>query len=434
MSFFDEVEDEVRSFRADGVGVRGFRLALAETVSAELGMEANRAGSPYAPLSVKALGGGSFVIQWDDGLLSAGSLSRAPREALRETLAAAAGGRYDDPDDAAFPEPAPVPTVPLFSPGAAAVARGDDPDWLPATIGILRGVGSRCGARLLDASARAAHTRRRVVTSGGFTAEAESTSVDFGLALDSLVWDGFSRRETFAAGDVEALSRLTVLDYETLRAMSPSAPRGLTRVVLHPRVSEQFLRAFLFANLSGGAVANGRSRFRPADFAEGLRAFREDLSIAADPLRPLSPGSFTFSDEGVPARAFPLVAGGRLRSPTLSLKHARRLSLPPAPAPAEIEGWRIDLANRLTRAAALGSASEVLLVHSVLGMHTQDPARGDYSLLCPQGALWRDGKAAGRASATLNGSFFRDLCSEGLALVDFEGFSCPGLMLDVALS
>ena len=76
---------------------------------------------------------------------------------------------------------------------------------------------------------------------------------------------------------------------------------------------------------TGGAVANGRSRFDGDDFKSGRRVFREDFSVETRPLVPLSLGSFGFTDEGVPAREVTLVENGRLVTPALGLKHARRL-------------------------------------------------------------------------------------------------------------
>ncbi|MCU0727165.1 MAG: metallopeptidase TldD-related protein [Planctomycetes bacterium] len=433
MSFFEEVEREVRDFRQGGVATSGFRLSLAESVVSELGVERNRIGSAYAPLSVKELAGGSFTIGWSDGRMSSGSLSRGPKDALRDVLLSAFEGRYDDPEDAIFPAPAAVPEVVLFSPEAAAAARGQAPDILPGILSALAGVRERCAARIMDASAQAAVVRRRVVTSGGFRAESESTAVSFGFALDSLVGDGFSRRGLFAPGDVEKLASLTAADFEALRHTAAGAPRGRTPVVLHPRVAEQFLRTFLLANLSGGAVANGRSRFVAADFRDRRRCFREDFSLRTSPLSPLSPGSFRFTEEGVPAREVLLVEKGCVLTPLLGLKHGRKLGMEPVPSPSAIEGFVFGLASRAGREESL-SGSRTLLVHSVLGMHTQDHVRGEYSLLCPQGVLYEEGRPLGRVTGTLNGSFFEDLRSEALCAVEFPGFACPGLALTAELS
>jgi predicted Zn-dependent protease len=433
MSFFDDVEREVRDFRSGPLGAAGYRLSLAESVSSEIGVERNRIGSAYAPLAVKEVAGGAFTIQWSDGRMSSGSLSRGPRESLCDVLLAAFEGRYEDPEDANFPPSAPVPDVPLFDPGVAAAARGDSPDVLPGILAALAAVRERHGALIMDASAQAATVRRRVVTSGGFRAEAESTAITFGFALDSLVGDGFSRRTLFPAGEAERLAELTGADFEALRRATEGPPRGPTAVVLHPRVAEQFLWTYLLGNLSGGAVANGRSRFVAEDFRERRRFFREDLSVRTTPLASLSPGSFRFTEEGVPAREALLIGEGRVLTPVLSLKHARKLGMEPVPAPTSIDGVQFGLASRAGREEALATG-RTLLVHSVLGMHTQDHVRGEYSLLSPQGVLYDEGRPLGRVTGTLNGSFFEALGSEELRLVDFPGFSCPGLALTMGRS
>ncbi len=56
------------------------------------------------------------------------------------------------------------------------------------------------------------------------------------------------------------------------------------------------------------------------------------ITLRHDPLRPWSPGSYRFSDEGTPARTVTLFAPGH-RQPAafLSCREARRLGIPPAP-------------------------------------------------------------------------------------------------------
>ena len=433
MSFFDDVEGEIRGFSVGRVSVRDFRLSLAETTSSSLGIESNRVGSPYAPLTVCELGGGGFVLQWSDGRISRGALTRASPEGIRESLASAFEGRYEDPEDANFPEAADVPQVELYSPAAAAIADGTDADALPAILSELAGTKEGAGAKLVDVSAGAAKLRKRVVSSGGFRAECEMTEVGFSLSLDSLVWDGHGSRAPFSPEVVTELAARTVADYAALSVDSEETPRGPWTVLLHPRVAESFLRQFLFGNLSGSAVANGRSRYSADDFRAGRRVLREDLSLSTRPLEPLGSGSFRFTDDGIVSRPVSFIEGGSLRTPVLGLKSARKLAMDPAPAPTAIEGFELSAGERLPLASAL-AGHRLLVVHSVLGMHTQDAIRGDYSLLCPQAVLYEDGIAAGRVKTTLNGSFFDDLSSAGLRLVEFPGFALPGLRMAIEVS
>jgi predicted Zn-dependent protease len=434
MSFFDTVEREVRGFRRHGVAVSNFRLAVAETSKSDLGIESNRTGSAYAPLSATELSGGSFLVEWSDGRISRGALSRAPLGALRDVLASAFEGRYEDPDEAVFPGECEVPDVPLLSPEAAAVAEGRSPEYLPEVLTTVRDVAETHGVDLLDASAHATRTRRRVVSSEGFRGEVESTYVGFSLGYDSLVWDGRSRRSSPSLDEVREVAEATAGDYLAMRRVAEVAPRGPTRVVLHPRVAEDFLRTFLLGNLSGSAVANERSRFGAADFHERRRWFREDFSLSSHPLMPLEPGSYRFTDEGVPARDVEFVREGRLVTPSLGLKHARRLGMRPAPLPAAFEGFRLVLSGGLPREEALAGPEPTVLVRGVLGLHTQDAVRAEYSVLAPQSILYRDGVPRGRVSVTLNGTFFDDLQSPELTFVSFPGFAIPGIRVIGELS
>jgi len=434
MSFFDAVEQAVRGFECEGTRAQDFRLAMAETVQSALGIGSNRRGSPYEPLTVSDAAGGSMLVRWSDGLVSRGALTRAPAAALAEVLRSAFEGRYEDADVVDFPEEAAVPGIELYSEETARIAGGENADALPQVLEILEGIRARSGAKLLDASAQAVRIRRRVVTSRGFRAEGESTRTVFWLGLDSLAFDGFESRTPFAAEEVGRRAAWTAADYAALKPEAGNAPKGPTTVVLHPRTAESFLRTFLFGSLSGSAVANGRSRFSREDFESGRIAFREDFSLVTRPLIPMGVGSFSFTDEGVLAREVELIRDGVPITPLLGLKYARRLGMDPTPAPGSIDGYEFTLDTRVSREEALFGPGRCILVHSVMGLHTQDPVRGEYSVLAPQGVLYEDGTCQGRVTATLNGSFFEDLRSAELSLVDFEGYACPGLKLLVELS
>lgn len=434
MSFFDAVEAAVTSFACQGIRAADYRVAMAETVQSALGVGSNRRGSPYEPLTVSEASGGSMLIRWSDGKVSRGSLTRAPQSALADVLQSAFEGRYDDPDVADFPPEAEIPAIELHSAGTLAIAAGTDARALPEILTILENVRESSGAKLLDASARAVAVRRRVFTSGGFRGDCDSTMMVFWIGLDSLAFDGFESRVPFLAGEVRQRADRTAADFTALSREHGENPRGRTRVVLHPRTAESFLRTFLFGALSGAAVANGRSRYSLEDFQSGQTVLREDFTLRTRPFTPMGVGSFRFTDEGLVAREVELIRDGRLVTPLLGLKYARRLGMEPTPTPGSISGYEFSLGRRLRREEALSGPGRCVLVHSVLGMHTQDAVRGEYSLLAPQGVLYENGSVLGRVTTTLNGSFFSDLRSGELALVDFEGFSCPGLMLEVELS
>jgi PmbA protein len=77
---------------------------------------------------------------------------------------------------------------------------------------------------------------------------------------------------------------------------------------------------------------------------------------------------------------------------------------------------------------------EGVLVLSVLGTHTQDRARGAYSLASPTSVWYRGGEAAGKVQVVLHDDFFGNLRAEGLRAVSFPHHNIPGLAFPSVVS
>ena len=76
-----------------------------------------------------------------------------------------------------------------------------------------------------------------------------------------------------------------------------------------------------------------------------------------------------------------------------------------------------------------GGVSGGVLVLSVLGVHTQDSASGDFSLSAPQALHANHGALGGRLRGTISGNLFEALNSPDLTFVAFPGEHTPGLLL-----
>jgi PmbA protein len=152
-----------------------------------------------------------------------------------------------------------------------------------------------------------------------------------------------------------------------------------------------------------------------------------------DPLEPMKSGSYRFTREGLPAARCTFIDRGRLVQPVLDLKYARRLGLAPTPVPYSADTLYLEGPPRLPLARALERADAGALVLSVLGVHTQDSASGDFSLSAPQALRIDGGGLTGRLKATISGNLFDLLRSDTLEMVDFEGEHTPGLAIDCRL-
>jgi len=59
----------------------------------------------------------------------------------------------------------------------------------------------------------------------------------------------------------------------------------------------------------------------------------------------------------------------------------------------------------------LEECQDALLVCSVLGMHTQDPVSGNFSLAAPEAIVVKGGEMLGSVKAVISGNFFDALNS-----------------------
>jgi PmbA protein len=204
-------------------------------------------------------------------------------------------------------------------------------------------------------------------------------------------------------------------------------------VLLHPSVVEEYVLGTLLDNLAGATVAHGEGHFRREQFGSPDPVLREDLDLRCEPLVPFGAGSYRFTTEGVPAAACDYLARGRLVQPLVDLKYARRLGLAPTPLPLTMESVVLAGPPRLSLETALEQAAGGALVLSVLGVHTQDSASGDFSLSAPQALAIGAAGLGGRLRATISGNLFATLQSPELRLVAFEGEHTPGLLFPCRL-
>jgi PmbA protein len=208
---------------------------------------------------------------------------------------------------------------------------------------------------------------------------------------------------------------------------APMAP-GIHPVLLHPHVVEEYVVGTLLDNLGGSAVAHGDGHFRREQFGADSPVLREDLGLHLDPLQPLKSGSYRFTSEGVPAAPCSFISRGRLVQPVLDLKYARRLGLAPTPVPFGMDTVILEGPPPLPLAPSLQIAAGGVLVLSVLGVHTQDRASGDFSLSAPQVLRIGARGFGGRLRGTISGNLFQVLREASLRFVVFEGETTPGLL------
>lgn len=417
----------LRTVRVHGAHVAEWSLAAAERRRLSLGVKDRQAGGVHAPVDLAESCAARYLLVWSDGKVSKGTLERrqVEREAER-AIASARAHAFDDPDAAHVADPAPVPQVALHDASAAAVAAGDTSPLIVRLAEIRRRV-EEGSFRTWSGSFSAVEGTSRTVNSRGVDVLERSTTTGWHATFEGEFGDGHTgRAPEDEAAFAARLDRLVGLVRRLLAPEVP-APSGRVAVLLHPNVVEEYVLDTLFHNLDGGAVAHGEGAFAAAQFGAGDPVFREDLALRVDPLQPLRSGSYRISGEGVPARPQAFIEGGRLCTPVLDLKYARRLGLTPTTLPYAMDAVAFEGGPPISFEEALGGCA--LHVLHVLGVHTQDPTSGDFSLSAPQSLAVRDGVLGGRVRATISGNLFELLRRQDTSFVRFDGETTPGLLV-----
>ncbi|MEB3329446.1 MAG: metallopeptidase TldD-related protein [Candidatus Sericytochromatia bacterium] len=390
------------------LALEAWRLTVDAGTSVEVGLKDGNLGGPYdAPNGVTGLRGEAYV-RWADGLVSRGVVDRTTPEALDADLRAWRQAAYRDPWAPEVVGPSGLPQVPLWDAGAAAWVAGDTGPMFEI-LGQLAAELPAYGAERVSGSVTAVEASRTIVTSRGFAHSARSTSVAAWAEVDGRASDGVSARRRPGPEELAGVIRRVGEHGRALQRETALVP-GRQTVVLWPSAAEAMWSRYVIGNLDGQRVLHGGGAFTLAQFGAEVAPFHPSLSFGLDPLRPLSTGSYVVSAEGVPARACSFIERGRLVTPLLDLKHARRAELPPTPWPRGASSWVLP-APTGDLEALIGTVERGLLVFQLLGLHTQDAASGRFSLTVSQGLVIERGRLLGRAKAIVAGNFLEALQS-----------------------
>jgi PmbA protein len=396
--------------------------------SSYVGVRDRQRAEVHAPI---ALGRGfalDYLFQWVDGRISSGAAEKIAIEEPDRFLRLAREAAFDDPDGANFAGPASMPDFPLFSEASAENARSGGEATFGALLEAAESLASKWGFETWSGSVSASASARGVLTSRGLSAHAESTHEGYAFWYEGRTGDGHASREPIPPAEARGrLERACELVSRLGRPQAGFDP-GSMPVMIHPKVVDSLVSTYILGNLHGDRIHHGQSAFRMEQFGSPEHAFSPLLGLRLEPSVPMDVGSYRFTSEGVPARPVAYIENGRLLNPILDLKYARRLRREPVPGPAGSDSLRLTGPQAISEQEAYSRIGRGVLVLSLLGLHTQDTTRGDFSISAPQTLTVEGGALGSGVKAVLTGNFFEVLRDPELGFVTFEGFRTPGLL------
>ena len=415
---------------SSGLTLQGWRFDLHDIKLLEVGLKNSKLGGPYTAPSVKDVTEGEIFLIWrdttSDPMYTSGKIDISTLEEFEDYIELWAKTAYCDRYGVDLVEPYDPPAVPLAQEAAERIVEGD----FSYPFALLKKgqefLEQEYGVKKVDGRVQIAVDRRLVVNSKNLWIAYKQTPVELFLEGEDIFGDSFGEKRLPTEDEYDSLLRYTGETISQLRNQVEFEGEKEMYIFLPPKVFAAFLDHYLLPNLSGGLVANRQSAFSKEDFLEQKRLFRSDLSIKVDGTREYRYSSYRCTGEGVSTGEVEYIKEGKLITPILNLKYAKRMKMHPTPVPVGgAQGLIIGSKPRKSVDEIYQSLDEALVVHSILGLHTQDYASGKFSLTADQCLLVKEGGIRGKTQTVIAGDFLHSLNREDSIFIHYPPDETP---------
>lgn len=406
------------------INLKAWRVTLSQTSKINLGVKNNIVGSVYTPPSYSSRESGEVFLIWEDGRCSRSriqSVSGSREEYWTEQLSLWRQASYEDHHGVYIPAPADLPKVILAQDDIFNIITSDSSYMFDQQQEIIS---KRPADALTNADMFAMWTRNIINTSTGIAADYPESRFAVSWSFDSQISQGFAERRLPSSEEWEVLWRESVTRYELLQ-ISANPVNKNTVVILAPEVAQQMVEQFILSSFRGENVLEHHSRFAAEDFYEKKQYFDERLTLEIDPLQSFGWSSYILTAEGVPAARTTIVDKGCLNTPYLNTKDAKRWQAAPTAIPIGARGITIKHSNEALWQEKIKQIQDGVLVMSVLGLHTQNPVAGRYSLTAPSSLRIENGTLTGKTDIRINGNIWDVLKSKDTMYLNSSNHSYP---------
>lgn len=426
MTLHHQLQALLEGYRERHQALKDWRFNLHRTEGLDIGLKNNKIGGPYSAPSYKESISGDIYLIWEGRRFTSAKLDASVVADFPGWMALWEKTAYEDEDGVGLYHPDSLPRVQLADDAVNEVIDSRfDKAFQLLSMGLEELLAA--GIRKLDGRIKCARDRRIFMNSRGFQVEYEQTPLSFYFVANDSYGKGYAEKKWPDAAAIRRVIEQTLSVGRLLTQPVNAEFSGPMTLIFPPEIFESFVEHFVVANLYGSLVVNRQSRFSLEDFQSGRQVLREDFGLTVNNLLPHRAGSYICTAEGVPGGEAAFIEAGCLRTPVLNLKYARKTGMAPTPLPSGMffftGGQALPDEDQM-----LKTVERALIVHSVLGMHTQDSSSGQFSLTADQCLLVEAGRIKGKVKAVINGDFLAALNREDSRLYRVAGEDNPGMV------
>ncbi len=403
--------------RNDELKISQWHFGFAEGQTISLGLENGVLGGPYAPPATKDVYGGTLHLRWGDDRISEVTINAETLDDLDSAIIEWKKTSYKDDDAPEVTEPLPMPKDLKIKDKKIVDMIKKDSSYFFEILHLYKNeLGKKDYTKTIQGQVGAGHEYSTLMNSKGLNVEYESTNMHTYAYVNSIAGDSYAKRKSPGKRDLKRIIQ-EIDNYMIHTKNIVPIKSGNTQIILMPGVLGQFFGQYILSNLKGSLITSNQSIYSIEDFKDKKRVFNERISLIIDGLKDYEIPTIPCTGEGVPSTKQYVIANGKLITPFLNRKYAKKTGMLPTSAgdiSLEVEGKTSY--KRLIRNIKYG-----LIVCDILGMHTQDSKSGKYSLAVDQGLLIENGEIKGKIkNASIDGNFFEALKNKNTKFADYR--------------
>jgi PmbA protein len=420
MEAVKKISEKLKDYtvREDDLKIDQWHLTFGEGQAMSLGLDSNEVGGPYVPLSKREGYGGSVYIRWADGKVSDASITSVSLEDLDSALKEWRWTSYYDEDAPDVIDPLPIPdNLNLKNDKIVDIITKDSPYFFEILEFYKKKLGKKDYIKMIDGEVSANYSSNVIINSKGFNAAWEETSMSVGIYVNSIIGDGYTKRTLPEKKDLNSI--LKELDQYVVHSKDIMPVKdGEMPIIFTPSVLGELFGAYVTRNiLNGSSVAHNQTLYSIEDFKLKRQVFDERINLIVDGLKEHATSTQPCSKEGVPSTKQYLIADGRLITPMLDRKYAKKTGMQPTSI-GEID---LEVEPKISYKSMKQGIDYGIIVYGILGGHTLDTTTGKYSTTVDQGLLIESGKIKGKIKAvSIDGNFFEDLKNKNTKFAEYR--------------
>lgn len=393
--------------------LEGWRCSLTYTNQIESSLRKSKFGGPYGPPSVRNEVSGTLFLRWKDRKVTKCLLNAPDLGNLSQSMQNWKEQAFFDKAAPKILPPQKPNKVKVFDQAITRLFENSTP--LFALLESYQKIFSQYKVPNVDATVSAEFRKTFLRSSRGMNVDILSTAMATYISANGQYSETKDSRKLITKEEAEALAYRVAKAYTSSRSQK-RIHTGTMEVIFSAEVTNDLVDQYMGENLSGSAVAENESAFVPADFRFQKKKFPAHLSYILDSREDFDVTSYPIDAEGTPGGKHYLVKSGKLQTPELDLKYAGMLKMKATGTGRKY----LFVKNAKPYEEIISKIKDGILVHTVLGIHTQNPVTGEFSLpayLCERIV---NGKSIGGCKATISGNFFEVLNSGTFGKVKYN--------------